>query len=342
MVAIVSQKGKMFKGLINYLYEGKLEDRGATNKQAVVIVHSDNLRIPYGVEDQIGRSRLIEDFIDQAKAHINYGDNTTKYVGEHILSFKAGEVDRIGRHKVKELCEQYVKDAGIDKTQYMAVSHGDTDIFHVHIVFNRSQNNRTLYAEWKEKMKAAERAVAISLKYGLELTGNQEKLADTKGVWEARLKHQDIIDLSGNPLLKDVRNLKHLEKICEAQRISFSSDDKKIHVGSQAFQKRDLEVIFFTNRQGQMKKSTKSGEKTQESMYDREKINRNSAHKIKKNKIESNYDERENKKLEYINIELPAIIIQNPSEENQDFSHRKAWGNDDKEENMYIKKRKKR
>ncbi len=184
MVAIVSQKGKMFSGLLNYLYEGKLAERGATNKQSEVIIHSDNLRIPYGVEDEIGRKRLMEDFIDQAKSHKNYGDNTTRYVGEHILSFKTGEIEQIGKDKIKELCEQYVKDAGIDKTQYIGISHGDTDIFHIHLVFNRSRNDRTIYPEWKEKMKAAERAVAISLKFGLALTGNQEKLADTKAFWK--------------------------------------------------------------------------------------------------------------------------------------------------------------
>ena len=341
MVAIVSQKGKMFMGLINYLYEGKLEDRGASHKQAEVIIHSDNLRVPYGVEDQIGRKRLIEDFIDQAKVHKNYGDNTTKYVGEHILSFKGGEVEKIGKQKVKELCEQYIKDAGIDKTQYVAVSHGDTDIFHVHIVFNRSQNNRTLYPEWKEKMKATERAVAISLKYGLKLTGNQETLADTKGVREARLKHQDIIDLQQSPLLKKARNLKHLGKMCEAQKIPFSFDDKDIKVGSKVFQKRDLDIIFFINRQESSKSQENKSDKTQEFDYNRKINNRISAHKIKKIKIDNNYDERENKKVEYKIIDLPAIIIHNPIEEYQDFNHRKAWENEDKEEKRYMKKRKK-
>jgi hypothetical protein len=342
MVAIVSQKGKMFLGLINYLYEGKLENRGATNKQAEVIIHSDNLRIPYGVEDQIGRKRLIEDFIDQAKAHKNYGDNTTKYVGEHILSFKVGEVEQLGKQKVKELCEQYVKDAGLDNTQYMAVSHGDTDIFHVHIVFNRSQNNRTLYPEWKEKMKASERAVAISLKYGLELTGNQEKLADTKGVWEARMKHQDIIDLQKNPLLINVRNLKHLEKICETQKIPFSSDDKGIKIGGQIYQKRDLDVIFFLNRRESSKTHEKKPDKTQEFSYTRKNNSRTSAHKIKKSKIENNQDEREKNNSERDDLIEPLPFTHLSIDENQDFNHRKAWGKDDKEENMYMKRRKKR
>jgi Relaxase/Mobilisation nuclease domain len=341
MVAIVSQKGKMFKGLINYLYEGKLLNRGAINKKAEVIIYSDNLRIPYGVEDEIGRKSLIEDFIDQAKSHRNYGDNTTKYVGEHILSFKTGEMEYLGREKMKELCNQYVKDAGIDNTQYIAVSHSDTDIFHIHVVFNRGQNDRTLYIEWKEKIKAAERAVAISLKYGLALTGNQEKLADTKGVLEARMKHQDIINLSKNPLLKRVRNLKHLEKICEALKIHFSSDDKNVNVGNQTFQKRDLEVIFFMNRQENAKREGKKPDKTQEIKYNREKIHKIPAHKIKKSKVEKNQDEREKMQSECIDSIENLPFTHSPVEGIQDFSYRKAWGKDDEDKNSYMKRRKK-
>jgi Relaxase/Mobilisation nuclease domain len=341
MVAIISQKGKMFSGLINYLYQGKLVERGATNKQANVIIHSDNLRVPYGVEDEIGRKRLIDDFIDQAKSHKNYGDNTTKYVGEHILSFKIGEMEQLGKDKIKELCEQYVKDAGINETQYIAISHGDTDIFHIHLVFNRSRNDRTLYPEWKEKMKAAERAVAISLRYGLALTGNQEKLADTKGVLEARMKHQDIIELAQNPLFKKVRNLKHLEKICEAQKIPFSADEKKINVGNQTFPKRDLEVIFLMNRQESSKTEKKKPDKTQKIEYYREKNSRIPAHKIKKIKIEKNQDEREKNQSECKELVENIPFTHLAVEENQDFSYRKAWGKDDEDKNSYRKRQKK-
>jgi hypothetical protein len=342
MVAIVSQKGKMFSGLINYLYEGKLVERGAINKQSEVIIHSDNLRIPYGVEDEIGRKRLIDDFIDQAKSHKNYGDNTTKYVGEHILSFKTGEMEQLGKDKIKELCEQYVKDAGIAKTQYIAISHKDTDIFHIHLVFNRSQNDRTLHPEWKEKMKASERAVAISLKYGLELTGNQEQLADTKGVLEARMKHKDIIDLAQNPVLKKVRNLKHLDKKCEAQKIPFSIGEKKVNVGDQSFYKIDLEVIFLMNRDESSKSERKKADKTQEFRFNREKINKIPAHKIKKIKIEKNKDEWEKKQSECNEMIENIPFTHFSIEGNQDFSYRKAWGKDDEDNILYTKRRKKR
>ncbi len=341
MVAVVSQKGMMFKGLINYLYDGKLEKRGAINKKAKVIIYSDNLRIPYGVEDKVGRNRLIEDFIDQAKSHKNYGDFSTKYVGEHILSFKKGEVEQLGKEKLTELCQQYVIDSGLSKTQYLAVSHGDTDIFHIHLVFNRCQNDKTLYPEWKEKMKAAERAVALSLKFNLALTGNQEKLANTKGVWEARVKHEDVIELSNNPMLKEARNVRHLEKLCEAKGIPFSKNDEQIKIGNDSFRVMDLVVIFFMNRQKNSDSKEKKEYKTQEFGYNKEKKNRISAHEIKKNKVENNRDEPNKIQNECKVGEENTPLIQNSTEEFQDFNHKKAWGKSDKDENLILKKRKK-
>jgi len=36
------QKGKSFEGLINYLFEGRLKDKGAVNKCTEIISYSDN------------------------------------------------------------------------------------------------------------------------------------------------------------------------------------------------------------------------------------------------------------------------------------------------------------
>lgn len=342
MVAIVSKKGCLFKGLINYLYKGRLKDRGAIDKQSVVITHSDNIRIPYGEEDEIGRKRLISDFIDQSKSHRNYGDRKTKYVGEHILSFTAQEVERLGKEKIKTLCEEYIIEAGFDKTQYMAVSHGDTDIFHIHIVFNRCQNDKTLYSSWKEKLKATERAIAITLKYGLSLSGNQERLADTKGVWEARAKHEDIVDLAQEPLLKNIRNYKHLEKVCEANNIPLLEESGCIKIGGKSFKKRDLDTVFFMNRQKKLTESHQTKKNNYTPRYARPKNHKLPNHKVKKIKYENNQDERENKRLVCKSVEEQSTNTIISMDENQEFNYRKAWGKNDKEDDFYNKRRKKR
>jgi hypothetical protein len=342
MVAVVSNKGSFFKGLLNYLYDGRLKDRGSKDKKSEVIIFSDNIRIPYGPEDSIGRKRMLDDFIDQAEGHRNYGDNKTKYVGEHILSFRPEEVKGLGKDKIKEICEQYVKDSGFDNTQYLAVSHGDTDVFHVHIVFNRCQNDGTLYPCWKEKLKAAERAVAISMKYGLSLVGNQSKLADTKGVLEARAKHSDILDLVQEPLFQNVRNLLHLQKKCEASNTTFSVQDDTVKIGNESYSKLDLETVFFINRQTNVKNAQKTDFTSKNIRYNREKKSTMPDYQRKKNKIENNRDEWINDKIERKPESELLTESTNRIEDFLEFNHKKAWGKSDESENKYFKRRKKK
>ena len=342
MVAVVSNKGSFFKGLINYVYHGRLKDRGSVDKKPDVITFSDNLRIPYGAEDTIGQKRLIDDFIDQAKNHRSYGDNKTKYVGEHILSFRNEEVEKLGRDKIKELCEQYILDSGLNKTQYLAISHGDTDIFHIHIVFNRCQNDRTLYTNWKEKIKAAERAVALSLKYRLTLVGNQEELADTNGVLEARAKHDDILSLMKNPIFQNIRNHHHLAKVCEAHHIPFVGEGSEIKIGDKSFSKRDLDIIFFINRKTKAEESKNEKNISPEKRYNRKNKSTIPDYERKKVKSENFQDEQNNIPFECKNQD--ELIVQNnyPVEGIQDFSYKKAWGKSEEDEIYRNKRRKKR
>ncbi|MEA5402960.1 relaxase/mobilization nuclease domain-containing protein [Arcicella sp. DC2W] len=343
MVGVVSEKGKSFEGLINYLFEGRLKDRGSANKRPEIVSHSENVRVPFGVEDKVGRNRLISDLISQAKLHRNYGDHSTKYIGEHILSFTEEDIKKLGKDQIKKLCEQYVKDADIDRTQYVAVSHADTNNYHIHIVFNRCQNDNTLYPDWKEKTKTAERAIALAIKYDLGLTDRQEQMADSKGVLEIRSKHQDIIDLAKEPILKKIRNIKHFEKICEAQNIPFSLKRDKLNVGNKTFKKRDLEAVFFKNRQ--MSKEARDNKKANEYSSQKRKIKQKPAYTFKKEKIEQKSEGLQKQDNSIIDLNLNNELLQNiPQhvEENQEFNNRKAYGKSDKEEKMYYKRRKKR
>jgi len=343
MVGVVSEKGKSFEGLINYLFEGRLKDRGSANKRPEIVSHAENLRIPFGIEDKVGRNRLISDLINQAKLHRNYGDYSTKYVGEHILSFTEKDVKKLGKDQIKELCKQYVKDAGIDKTQYVAISHADTEHYHIHVIFNRCQNDKTLYPDWKEKAKTAERAIALALKYDLSLTDKQEQMADSKGVLEIRANHGDIIDLAKNPVLNSIRNIKHLEKICEAQNIPFSLKRDKLNVGNKTFKKRDLEAVFFRNRQ--MSKEERDNKKANEYSSQRRKIKQKPAYTLKKEKIKRKAEEQQNQGKSNIDLNIPDEPLQSipqPLEENLEFNYKKAYGKSDKEEKMYYKRRKRR
>lgn len=252
MLAKANATGKGFGGKIDYLYDGKLEDRGAVEKGTKVITHSDNIRVPNGADDKLTRNLMKADFIEQAKQHKDYGkDKNSSFVGEHILSFTTDDKKKLDPEKLKGITEEYIKMAGIDKTQYLAVTHHDTENLHVHILFNRAMNDGTKYKAWKEQNKTLERGVALALEHGFKLVKNQKEVANSKEVVKLRSEMQDIKDLrNSNELLSTARNLLHLEKMCEAKKIPFAKDDlqKTVDFNGKTYQEADLKAVFLLNR----------------------------------------------------------------------------------------------
>jgi hypothetical protein len=250
MLAKSTNAGSSFSGVIDYFYEGKMADRGKANKQAKVVCASDNVRIPFGTNDLKTRALLKQDFINQAKLHRTYGyEENKKYVGQHILSFTEKDTRGLSQDKLKDITENYIKLAGLDKTQFVAFSHKDTNNFHVHILFNRAMNDGKKYPEWKEKKKTAERGIALSLGYKLELVGDMKKMAEAKEVTQIRAGMKDIVELSkSNELLSQAKNLHHLGKLCEHRGVQFQMDEKSVRVGEEHYTQLDLGAVFLHNR----------------------------------------------------------------------------------------------
>jgi hypothetical protein len=254
MLAKATKAGRGFAGKIDYLYEGKLQNRGEVNKKATVITHSENLIIPRSTDDIYSRNMLKAEFIQQAKKHEDYGKSPNKsYVGEHILSFTNEDRKQLNTEKLRGITEEYIKMAGLDKTQYLAVSHHDTDNLHIHILFNRAMNDGTKYKAWKEQNKTLERGIALALEHGFALVKNQIQIANSKEVIKLRSEMPDIKDLQkSNELLSKAKNLHHLQKLCEAKQISFTKDEnlRTVTMDSKTYQEANLQAVFLLNRLG--------------------------------------------------------------------------------------------
>ncbi|NBB26985.1 relaxase/mobilization nuclease domain-containing protein [Cellulophaga sp. BC115SP] len=264
MIAKATPKGKSFKAILNYIYNGKLDNRGKIQKKPEVVSYSNNIEIPLNEDDLESLNRLTKDFHNQAKAHKDF-DYNKPYVGHHVLSFGKEDMVLLNKSQIADVVNQYIQDMGLRNTQYIAVSHHDTDVFHVHLVFNRCMNNGKIYDDWREKMKATEKAVALNLKYDLPLVGRQVDLAKTSAVWEIRVQHEDIQVLLKDPLLKDMRNLHHFKKVAEKEYRTISEDEKTIEVDGKKYRKNDLEAVFFHNRR---EKANKDKLKPKKVRYD--------------------------------------------------------------------------
>lgn len=343
MIAKATDKGKSFKGIINYLFKGKLEGRGAADKKATIIADSGDLELPVDSEDHEGIKRLIDDFVNQTQSHEDY-EPTKPYVGHHIISFSKEDMLLLNEEQKKEIIEQYITDAGLKNTQYIAVSHEDTDQFHVHIVFNRCMNNRRMYKDSFEKIKALEKAVALNLKYDLPLVGKQKDIAKSSGVWEFRIQHEDIQELSKDPIFKDIRNLHHFKKASEAANRKIVEDEKTIEVDGKKYRKSDLEAVFFKNRRDKAKEKGFTAKKTYYKATKDKTVKSTPDYKRKELKYlkqQENLEEKPKKQVKATEVSAHNLPSTVDTDNRQNFSYKKAWQTDDDDEFLSKKKKKK-
>jgi hypothetical protein len=342
MIAKATPKGKSFHGIINYIFHGRKEDRGNAQKEPKIIAYSDNVELPAWSEDTEGIKRMIGSFQKQTKFHDNY-THERPYVGHHILSFSQEDMMILSESQIRDITNQYIKDAGLSDTQYVAISHQDTDNYHLHLVFNRCMNTRILYDDWKEKIKAIEKSVAYNLKYDLPLIGRQVDLAKTSAVWEIRVQHDDIQELLKDPILKEMKNLHHFKKVSEKENRTISEDEKTIEVNGKKYRKNDLEAVFFHNRREKAKqenlkpKKIRYDPKTKRASTQEKKV---PDFELKKRKMK---EKAVTEKIMHFNKEVAPPKSETEStnhylqENYQNFNNKRAYSEDDE---FALKKRK--
>lgn len=238
-------------GLLNYIMNGRHEDRKTEDKAAELIDSSDNVIAPLNYKDKEGLAHLKQEFIQRIEDYKreNGGLPKSKVLGHHVLSFTSSDETTLWKEGIKEAVRDYAKLSGFDKTQYVAYAHSDTSNHHVHIVFNRVQNDGTLYKDSFEKLKCTQKVAAISIKHKLGWDGKLKDIADTKEVMYMRSQMDDIPGLKQlSPELAQARNLHHLEKLCEKSGTPFDNQKIRLKVGEHYISTRNAEAVFLSNR----------------------------------------------------------------------------------------------
>lgn len=250
MIAKVLRSGSGFSGIIEYLYEGKLENRKAEDKRAEVILHSDNVRVPRDCQDLAGRARMKADFIEQAQSHRHHKTRGKELIGEHVLSFTQDDMRKLRtKEGMRQVAGEYIQLLGLDKTQYVTILHQDTDNPHLHLLFNRITNDRKKFNDSWEKKRAVGAGVALAQKYGLHLVGGLSKEAKEPRAKTMRAGMEDLKKLQAQqPVFSQARNLHHLEKLAAKQVLEIEKTGDRIKVGGTDYKLSDMEAMFQANR----------------------------------------------------------------------------------------------
>jgi hypothetical protein len=141
-------KGKSFKGCVSYVMNDTaelLEAEGVFTNNAKDIIRSFAMQ-------RSGRKEIKQP------------------VGHIPISFASEDKGRMTNDFMTQLAKEYMQEMGIKHTQYIIVRHHNTDNDHLHIVYNRVDNNLKLISvnnDYKRNIKVCKKLKdKYSLTYG--------------------------------------------------------------------------------------------------------------------------------------------------------------------------------
>ena len=158
-------KGSDFRGVINYILDPK---------KGTELIESTGVRT-----DSI--SHIVQSFIDQAELNPRVG----KVVGHISLSFSAQDTPKLSNEWMAQIAREYMDKMGIKDTQYIIGRHFDKEHPHIHIAFNRIDNNGKTISDRNDRFRSEKICKELTAKYSLYFATGKEQ------VKEYRLKEPD-------------------------------------------------------------------------------------------------------------------------------------------------------
>ena len=158
-------KGSGFKGVINYILDPK---------KGTELIDCSGVRT-----DSI--SHIVQSFIDQTELN----PRVSKVAGHLFLSFSAQDSPKLNNEWMVKVAREYMEKMGIKDTQYIIGRHFDKEHPHIHIAFNRIDNNGKTISDRNDRFRSEKICKELTAKYGLYFADGKEK------VKEHRLKESD-------------------------------------------------------------------------------------------------------------------------------------------------------
>ena len=149
-------KGSDFKGVVDYIL-----DKG---KNAQVVAY-DGLFME-------NKETIAMSF--NAQSLMN--DNVAKPVGHIALSFSKEDEPRLTNCVMGGIALEYMERMGIKDTQFFIARHFDKEHPHVHIAFNRIDNNGNTISDRHERLRSTRICKELTLIYGLHMANGKENV----------------------------------------------------------------------------------------------------------------------------------------------------------------------
>lgn len=191
--------GRSFGGCVRYV----------VNKPGAKIIAAE------GVWMQNART-VTHDFNLQRKMRPELG----KAVGHLVLSWSREDLSKLSDGIMAERAKEYMDKVGIRNTQFVIVRHHDREHPHLHVIYNRVDNNGNTITDKNNFSKNVKACKEITLKYGYHIGEGKEQVnrQALKGKEKIRYELFDAI----KTILKQSGNWKQLEANLQKQGIGIA------------------------------------------------------------------------------------------------------------------------
>ena len=146
-------KGSDFKAAVYYI----LNDEKGTQ-----IIDEDGLFLE-------NNDTITHGFIGQAQMN----PRVTKAVGHIALSFSKEDAPQLNNAVMAQIAREYMERMGIKDTQYIIGRHFDKEHPHVHIAFNRIDNNGKTISDRNDRFRSEHICKELTRKYGLHFANGK-------------------------------------------------------------------------------------------------------------------------------------------------------------------------
>lgn len=158
-------KGQGFKGVVNYILD---------KSKGTELLDSDGVRLK-------SPDTIIQSFVFQTQMNPRLKNPVC-----HIsLDFSAQDRDKLSNELMVQISRDYMKQMGISDTQYIIGRHHDKKHPHLHIVFNRVDNNGHTISDRNDRFRSEKICKELTQKYNLYFALGKEN------VKEHRLREPD-------------------------------------------------------------------------------------------------------------------------------------------------------
>lgn len=167
MIAKIKKSGS-FSNTVNYILDSK--------KDATLIASE-------GVRTSNNQS-----MIDSFNMQVQLNNRVSKCTGHIILSFSEEDKNKMSDEFMVKAAHEYMQKMGIVDTQYIIGRHFDKSHPHIHICYNRVDNESKTISDKNDRLRSGKICKELTLKYGLHYAGTDRQRVKTH-----RLKGSDKI-----------------------------------------------------------------------------------------------------------------------------------------------------